>query len=454
MRHLIFQLTIASVLTATGGLYAAGLDRLAGQAVSPEPALAQAAVQQLRRAGPEGLDALWVAHAELIDQMNEAIPEQTHQETPERQRLQSAIDAVGAQRYCHTSGLYWYTDLESARAAARQHRKPILSLRLLGKLTDEHSCANSRFFRATLYANHDLSRYLRERFILHWSSERPVPVVTVDFGDGRELKTTLTGNSIHYVLDAEGRPVDALPGLYGPQAFRRGVERAAALVDRLADLSDERRRQEHLVEYHRARLQATIEAWRSDLQKIGVEAPEAHVQQLTSNDALLTKADGAAPAKRAMRLAVGKGFGEMPMLRNVFPRDPQWLTENTTPVRWLQLARLHADDARLDAANRAFMRRQEPSSERYPWPESTSADGGFGLVVRYFENVVAVDTVRNEYSLHRQLHEWFAEDAGQELSALNERVYTELFLTPRSDPWLGLLPRGSYSALADYGLQP
>ena len=104
--------------------------------------------------------------------------------------------------------------------------KPILSLRLLGRLDEELSCANSRFFRLILYSNTEVSALLREHFILHWQSVRPVPKVTIDFGDGRKLERTLTGNSIHYILDSDGRPMDALPGLYGPQAFIRELTRA------------------------------------------------------------------------------------------------------------------------------------------------------------------------------------------------------------------------------------
>jgi hypothetical protein len=31
-------------------------------------------------------------------------------------------------------------------------------------------------------------------------------------------------------------------------------------------------------------------------------------------------------------------------------------------------------------------------------------------------------------------------------------VYAELFLTPSSDPWLGLVPEGAYTALTNGGL--
>ena len=53
--------------------------------------------------------------------------------------------------------------------------------------------ANSRFFRSTLYTNHKVSELLRDQFILHWQTERPVPIVTIDFGDGRKLIRTVTG---------------------------------------------------------------------------------------------------------------------------------------------------------------------------------------------------------------------------------------------------------------------
>ena len=61
-------------------------------------------------------------------------------------------------------------------------------------------------------------------------SVRPVPKVTIDFGGGRKLERTLTGNSIHYVLDADGRPVEAIPGLYGPQAFLVQLAEGRTLV--------------------------------------------------------------------------------------------------------------------------------------------------------------------------------------------------------------------------------
>ena len=70
-------------------------------------------------------------------------------------------------------------------------------------------------------------------------------------------------------------------------------------------------------------------------------------------------------------------------------------------------------------------------------------------VVRTFEESMALDTVRNEYLLHRRVHERLAESetGTMDFDALNEWVYAELFLTPSKDPWLGLAPSDVYTAL-------
>ena len=74
-------------------------------------------------------------------------------------------------------------------------------------------------------------------------------------------------------------------------------------------------------------------------------------------------------------------------------------------------------------------------------------------IVGDFEHSLAIDGVKNEYTLHRTIHGWFASGtAPLEIGALNERVYAELFLTPSSDPWLGLTAGDAYAALDDGGL--
>ena len=73
--------------------------------------------------------------------------------------------------------------------------------------------------------------------------------------------------------------------------------------------------------------------------------------------------------------------------------------------------------------------------------------------VHNLQSSIAVDSVRNEYTLHRQLHGWYAAGViGSDVEQLNERVYAELFLTPSSDPWLGLTEGDVYTALENGGV--
>ncbi len=74
-------------------------------------------------------------------------------------------------------------------------------------------------------------------------------------------------------------------------------------------------------------------------------------------------------------------------------------------------------------------------------------------LVEAFEKAIAVDTIRNEYVLHNKLHRWFADGSAlTDVDSLNERVYAELFLTPKSDPWIGLVPPDTYTGLTNGGL--
>ena len=221
--------------------------------------------------GQAGLDVLFeVYRAEITSIASGAT---TTNQNDTFQRISTALDAVSQQRNSYASRLYWYTDFEAAKAAARASGKPILSLRLLGNLNEEYSCANSRFFRTVLYANKTVADVLRERFVLHWKSVRPAPRVTIDYGDGRKLERTLTGNSIHYILSSDGEVLDALPGLYGPQAFLSGIEQAETINKRIAGQSKETR-ENILARFHRDRVEAIGKQWVADATKVGAKIPE------------------------------------------------------------------------------------------------------------------------------------------------------------------------------------
>lgn len=133
------------------------------------------------------------------------------------------------------SNLDWHTDIDAAVRDAQARGRPILSLRLLGRLDEELSCANSRYFRTLLYPEPAVQRAMRESFVLHWQSLRPVPKVTIDFGDGRALTRTITGNSLHAVLRPNGSPADAVLGLLSSDAFVHALERSLPMARSTSD---------------------------------------------------------------------------------------------------------------------------------------------------------------------------------------------------------------------------
>ena len=191
---------------------------LARVARSGNPAEVTQAIATLREAGSAGMEAMLAACTDAS--------------------CGDVLDRVCGVHDCADIRLFWYTDLDAAKAAARASGKPILSLRLMGRLDEEFSCANSRFFRTVFYNNREINELLRDHYVLHWRSVRPVPKVTIDFGDGNRLEQTLTGNSIHYVLDSRGRLLEPLPGLYGPAAFRSALDRVEQAARTAARLDD------------------------------------------------------------------------------------------------------------------------------------------------------------------------------------------------------------------------
>src|SRR5205823_10091897 len=155
---------------------------LATLVISDDAADATSAIRELRAMGSVGLDALFVKYAADIERFS-----RTGQPDANWAKIANALDTVAMQKDAYAPHLYWYTDLDEAKRIAKAQHKPILSLRLLGNLNEEFSCANSRLFRAILYPNAEISKYLRDNYILHWKSVRPAPRITIDFGDGRKI---------------------------------------------------------------------------------------------------------------------------------------------------------------------------------------------------------------------------------------------------------------------------
>lgn len=396
-----------------------------GQAANAQTLPLDQEIAALRPLGQRGLQQFLKQHASALS-TRAALPPQP---------LRNALDTLCQQRDCYASGLYWYTDLEQAKAAAQAGGKPILSLRLLGRLDQDLSCANSRFFRVALYPNAEVSNILRDRFILHWQSVRPVPKVTIDFGDGRKLERTLTGNSIHYILDASGRPVEAIPGLYGPQAFLRQLQQGEAAA-KVSMTKTGLSRSTYLQRYYRDRLNATQAQWSADLANLGLKMP-LRLSGLNPIAEVPPRAD------LAGTFAMTKMTVENPIVSAALNQNT--LAQITDRSDWAKLAQRHTNDAKLDIQSISLIRAKQAAG-------GLAQPRAISDIVRSFESAMALDTVRNEYLLHSQLYQWLLREPDTAVDTLNEKVYAELFLTPKTDPWLGLLPSDSYSAIDDDGV--
>ena len=73
-------------------------------------------------------------------------------------------------------------------------------------------------------------------------------------------------------------------------------------------------------------------------------------------------------------------------------------------------------------------------------------------LIANLEKYVSIDTVQNEYLFHTKIYEWLNSKKVIDLEAFNEKVYAELFLTPKSDKWLGLYSSDIFSAIDNNGV--
>jgi len=103
-----------------------------------------------------------------------------------------------------------------------------------------------------LFSDKKLSQYINSNFEPFWEPLRPVPTLTIDFGDGRVLKRTLHGNIASYVCMADGQVIDILPGLYAPRTYQANLETLLSVERSVAKAKD---KNAALVAYHTGKSQ-------------------------------------------------------------------------------------------------------------------------------------------------------------------------------------------------------
>ena len=423
MKLKIMLLTALVVLASVSASFAVTKEELARQVVSNNPIKANEAIKNLRALGKDGLGKLFQTYQAKITKFSN-----TGEANEEWKRIAFALDSVAQQKDVYASKLYWFTDIDAAQKEAQRTNKPILTLRLLGNLNEEFSCANSRFFRALLYSNSEISKELRENYVLHWKSVRPAPKVTIDFGDGRKIERTLTGNSIHYILSDQGEIIDALPGLYSPAEFLKYVSSAKEMNKTLGTVQFKDR-------------ETTLLRYRlNNFNQIKTKRDKA----IASGKITLTEPTDGTTALEVAPRAVTKMITEGSILRDLddnFSRfEPQIISED-----WKKLANLYTGKVVFDANSLAFIKRQNKNLNE---SEMTN-------LLTNLQNYVALDTTRNDSLFHTKLYQWLNEARREPLGieGFNAKVYTEIFKTPDADKWLGLYTTDVYTALDGNGVK-
>lgn len=280
-----------------------------------------------------------------------------------------------------------------------------------------------------LYSNADISKYLRDNYVLHWQSVRPAPRITIDFGDGRRIERTITGNSIHYVLDSDGKIIDAIPGLYSPAMFLNYITHASEMNKTLGSLPKEKQALS-LMKFRKMNFDRIIQNRNKTIETSGVKMTETRSGSL----AIL-----AAPMAVSKAIVVDE-YSILRVYDDFAKFEPAVNFDD-----WNKLSKLYSPDQKIDENSVAFIRRQNA--------KTGLNENEFKALFTKLDSFVALDTTRNDFLFHTKLYEWLNRGRGSgDLESLNAQVYDVIFQTPNYDKWLGLYSNDVYTALDGNGI--
>lgn len=103
--------------------------------------------------------------------------------------------------------------------------------------------------RAVVFSDAEVASLINRNFVAVWESVRPVPKVTIDFGNGKVVTRTLNGNIATYFCTSEGKVFDILPGLYSPKMFAEKARNILSIYKNAKSQADFER---VIREYHKA----------------------------------------------------------------------------------------------------------------------------------------------------------------------------------------------------------
>ena len=244
-----------------------------------------------------------------------------------------------------------------------------------------------------------VASFINSEFISCWESVRPVPKVTIDFGNGQVLKRTLQGNTVIYLCLPDGRVIDAFPGVYTPNDFLSEIGKSLKLL----------RQQKNGVEPEK------ILAW--------------HKSQIT--DAIKSE---------KMRTTYSKALVESPLLKalNISPRF-----EISSPNQPVNDKAIVVEDTK--AAFIAVSRKLEDVSKQPATVEqlrktySSLPKNEKLSPAKLGERAVQIDSRNNLILVRPAVHLLFANYQNLPFpDECRDQIYKEILHVPIDDPYLGL----------------
>jgi hypothetical protein len=216
--------------------------------------------------------------------------------------------------------------------------------------------------------------------------------------------------------------------------------------------------------HHTERERTLLEAWKAELAALHIPVNSKDARALDAQTSRLAAGRKTAstlpvPAAAAVPIAIGKGMVERRLVPVVAPLPTftsNDLRERTAPEIWTRIAERHEKferETKLSRESRALMRELSPRALDARAEPIALDEAGFEALVTRFEKILAVDTQRNRLELSLSLHQRLAAFPNEDFRELNRWVYSTVFLTPRSDPWLGLTTDGVFTALPSDGIE-
>jgi hypothetical protein len=153
--------------------------------------------------------------------------------------------AATAAKKTSVNGIAWHDSFEAAVTQAKKEDKPVLLMSMFGKINEDMPCANARTLRATLMNDPEFKDLVRDEVIPAWEMVRAVPKVEIDLGNGKKVKRTVRGNAVMYLCNADGKVIDAYPGVYTKDDFMPMIRES---IRELAKADEER-----VLAFHKAR---------------------------------------------------------------------------------------------------------------------------------------------------------------------------------------------------------